>query len=184
MSSYATLAQLKAHVGQSVDPPGLYDQLTDLVNATTANDTVGAARLDAAESFINGKLGSRYTTPINVAAGRLAGGDAPRLHPGYSRVESLHAASIEAADADVITEIPCRWPRGSTRRRPGRQRLPERGGIPAVSSGPSVTAVGDERFYAREYERLVMDGSRIAIDASRVAPRSMAERGGAGIARW
>ncbi len=66
--SYATLAQFKTHVGQRTSPPGLYEQMTDRVSATTASDTVGQMLLDDAEAEVNGYLAKRFAVPVDVSA--------------------------------------------------------------------------------------------------------------------
>ena len=75
MSTYATLAELKAVLGNqaSSTDPGSYDQLSDLVTAVTANDTVGQNVIDIAESIVDSYLGRRYAVPVTVSVYASAG---------------------------------------------------------------------------------------------------------------
>ena len=66
--AYATLTDLKLRLGSNTTPPGLYEQLTDRVDLTTANDAVGQEILDAAHGEINGYLARRYVVPVDVTA--------------------------------------------------------------------------------------------------------------------
>ena len=65
--AYATLDDLKQRLASNTDPPGLYEQLTDRVSFTTANDAVGQEILDAAHGEVNGWLAKRYAVPIDVS---------------------------------------------------------------------------------------------------------------------
>lgn len=65
--AYATLAEFKRRLGSSSSPLGLYEQLTDRIAATTANDTVGQDLLDEAQALINMWLAKRYATPVSTA---------------------------------------------------------------------------------------------------------------------
>ncbi len=67
--AYATLSDLQTRLGSNVDAadPGLYDQLTDRVDAEAASATVGTAALNWASARMNAKLGARYLVPISTA---------------------------------------------------------------------------------------------------------------------
>lgn len=72
---YATLSDLQARLGSQVSSsnPGIYQQLTDRLAATTENSTVGQELLDAAQGYVDSKLGVRYAVPINTSlAGAVA----------------------------------------------------------------------------------------------------------------
>lgn len=151
MSSYATLAQLKTHVGASVDPPGVYDQFTDLVNSVTADDAVGQQRVDDAEGFINGKLGARYRTPIDVSVDAalaqtmrsctlaIAAWNLYMQHPAKPRVRRVTELEYQ------------RWSTWLDQVAAGGAALPGGTEIPGpVSSGATATAVGEERVFTSE----------------------------------
>lgn len=60
---YATLAEFKLRCGSE-----LYNQLTDLSGGTTPSDTVGQARLEDSEGYVNARIAARYVTPVDVSA--------------------------------------------------------------------------------------------------------------------
>jgi phage gp36-like protein len=64
--AYAVLADLKQRLGSQTTPPGLYEQLTDRLSATTADDAVGQALLDDAQATVDQKLAGRYAVPIDT----------------------------------------------------------------------------------------------------------------------
>lgn len=72
--AYATLAQFRLHVGTrtSATNPGLYEQMTDRLSATTASDTLGQMLLDDAEAEVNGYLARRYAVPVEVSGDAVA----------------------------------------------------------------------------------------------------------------
>lgn len=63
---YATLTDFKSKLGSNVTPPGRYEQLTDLVNFTTADDLVGTALLARADATVNQKLARRFQVPVDA----------------------------------------------------------------------------------------------------------------------
>lgn len=64
--AYATLTEFKARLGSNVSPPGMYEMLTDRVDATTGDDAVGQAMVDEANAWVNQKLARRYRVPIDT----------------------------------------------------------------------------------------------------------------------
>jgi len=145
--SYATIANLKDRIGDT-----LYAQLTDLEALTTADDTVGQARLDDAHGYINAKLGQRYQTPIDVSVDTdlantmkamtcaVAAVDAYRMHPTRSKslreaVEALAARWIELLD-DIAN---------------GKAALPGASKLPSpTTSGPDAAVVGERRVFTKD----------------------------------
>jgi len=61
--AYITTTQLKQRLGDT-----LYARLTDRINGTTANDTLGQQIVDEAEALANSYLARRYATPVSLAA--------------------------------------------------------------------------------------------------------------------
>lgn len=68
--AYATLAQLKEHVGNATTT-GLYTKLTAREDGVTADDDVGQRALDAAEGEINGYLAVKYAVPISSTTAQV-----------------------------------------------------------------------------------------------------------------
>lgn len=152
MSTYATLAELKTRLGTSVsDPVGIYDQITDRVAMVVANDTVGQELVEAGTSEINSRLARRYLTPIDVSIDAALASTLKEfnlvisefkgyaLHPAKpripDRVSAAYRAIIEQLDAIAA----------------GDSALPGAAPIPsATSSGPRVTAVGNDRQFTQE----------------------------------
>lgn len=151
MSSYASLAQLKAHVGSAADPPGLYEQLTDLVASRSGDDAVGQQRLDDAEAFINGRLGGRYRTPVDASADEalasslracalaIAAWNLYANHPDKPRVRDSVRAEYD------------RWVGWLDRVASGASALPGAAELPGpVSAGPPAVAIGHKRVFTEE----------------------------------
>ncbi len=142
--AYATIADLKARIGVE-----LYAQLTDLEALTTADDTVGKARLDDAHGFVNAKLGQRYKTPIDTTLDddlavtmkamtcAVAAYDAYALHP--TRSKSLREAVVAVTQRwlDLLELIAA-----------GRAALPGSAKLPApTSSGADAAVVGEPKVF-------------------------------------
>lgn len=60
--AYTTTTQLGQRLGTT-----LYARLTDRINGTTADDTVGQAVLNDAEALADSYLSRRYATPIDLS---------------------------------------------------------------------------------------------------------------------
>lgn len=124
---YATLAEFKVRTGSRTSPPGLYEQMTDRVAATTANDTIGQALLDDAESVVNQKLALRYAFPVDTGDSILAAflkrctiiiatfhgwGEHPKLSANRENVKTLYdevmkvLSAIATGDQDVPATTP------------------------------------------------------------------------------
>lgn len=102
MSNYASLTDLQTYLGSqtSSTDPGVYQQATDRVAATTANSTVGQEALDYAEALINGYLAKKYPIPIDVTETSLA---------ALMRGLTLQLAAFRLiASLPFISEIPDR----------------------------------------------------------------------------
>jgi len=78
--AYASTQNLKDWIGSNVSStnPGLYQQLTDRVSATTESGTVGTMALDRAEGVIDAKLsspranyGKGYKVPVDVSSSSI-----------------------------------------------------------------------------------------------------------------
>ena len=61
--AYVTTTQLSARLGSTV-----YARLTDRVNGTTANDTVGQQLVDEAQAEFESYVATRYATPLDLTA--------------------------------------------------------------------------------------------------------------------
>ena len=153
---------------QSVDPPGLYDQPHRSGERgrrpTTRWALHGWMRPRASSTA---KLGSRYidadqrggwtprwrgrsaTAPLATAAWNLY-----TQHPSKPRMRDVTKQEYLAAG-----------PRGSTRSRPGRQRCrARRRSRRQYRRGRAPRRSAMKEFLRERVRRLVMDGSRIAID--------------------
>jgi phage gp36-like protein len=114
--AYVTLQQLKDRVGTS-----LYSRLTDRVNGTIANDTVGQQVVNEAEAEANSRLAVRYATPVDLAANpeladvlaarvldlaeSIAWSGSPFMGDVPDRVRSLRSAAFEWFDAVAAGRI-------------------------------------------------------------------------------
>lgn len=149
MSQYATVEELTAKLGS-----GVYAQLTDRVNSTTADDDVGQQLLDAAETRLHMALGGRYRTPFDpsldaalAAALRtltldLAAYQAYVEHPDKPEprrgVVDAHRETLKYLD-DIAA---------------GKKALPGLAVIAgAVSTGHKPTAIGEAKVFSMEKMR-------------------------------
>lgn len=156
--AYATLAELKARLGSNASPPGLYEQLTDRVSGTTANDAVGQALLDEAAALVDAYLARRYAVPIDASGDALlaawlrgaaldlavysAWAQSPLRPETLRRVVDERAARIAMLEAIAA----------------GRADLPAANGAPASASGGSMSATvdgGDVRLDRAEMDQLL-----------------------------
>ncbi|MBE7507797.1 MAG: DUF1320 family protein [Planctomycetia bacterium] len=109
MSVFALLDDLKERLGIQSSPPGLYNQLTDRLTSTYADDVVGQGLVDEAEGEVRDWLGRRYSLPsvtpsdailarslktltIDIAAYR-----AFVTHPAKPEVRKSHAENYRRA---------------------------------------------------------------------------------------
>ncbi|MFO0971828.1 MAG: phage protein Gp36 family protein [Phycisphaerae bacterium] len=151
--AYATLSELKVRLGSASSPPGLYEQITDRLNATTANDTVGQALLDSASAIIDQRLARRYAVPIDtsdaVAAAWLRHATLVIAcwtgwveHPTRAKNKDTVADEYRAIDA-ALTAIA-----------DGAAALPSAGVLaPATGGGTVAKSVGWERDFTEENAR-------------------------------
>lgn len=149
---YATLTDFKSKLGSNVTPPGRYEQLTDLVNQTTADDLVGMALLNRADATVNQKLARRYQVPID------AGEDVMLANWLKDIVLAIAAWSAWADHPRLKKEMP-----GPIQTRydevmktlqsiaAGEEVPPSAGVLPVSQSmGPVAEAVGSERVFTDE----------------------------------
>jgi phage gp36-like protein len=149
--SYATLTEGKQRLGTQTTPPGLYEQLTDRLAATTANDLVGAEILAAAEAEVNGAIARRYKVPVDVSADAplaaqlkaitltLFEGIAWQTHPMRRKTPDTVRDAMNAARA---------WLKAVA---DGSMTLPGATAIAAATAdGASATAVGHTRVFTED----------------------------------
>jgi len=154
MSRYATIADLKEEMGSRTSPAATYQMLTDRVGATTANDTVGQALLDAAESDINQKLAGRYAVPVD------ASGDATAA--AWLRSATLTIATYlgwlkhptRSGNRETVKTLFDGVMRTLEAIAAGTQQLPSEGPLagPAEqpTTGTTAEAVGSERVFTED----------------------------------
>lgn len=149
MSSYATLEQLKAHVGTADSPPGVYEQLVDLNSTGDApDDTLGQQRLDDAEGLLNGKIGARYLTPVDVSADAALANTLRACALAFAAYNLFTQHPAKPRMRDTVKQEYERWAKWLDDVAAGRSALPGATVIPAaVSNGPSATAVGSDRVF-------------------------------------
>lgn len=149
--SYAALADLKQRLGTQASPPGLYEQLTDRINAAVADDAVGAEILAAAHGEIDGWLAKRYAVPIDVTtdvtlAGRLKGITLDVAE--YSAWKTSSARTAIPARVRDNYAAAVKW---LTAVAEGDAALPGATEVPgATATGAGGTAVGHARVFTED----------------------------------
>lgn len=126
MSTYATTADFAAWLGSqtSSTSPGVYQQLTDRLNAESASGTVAQELLDQAEALMNSYFAARgYAIPVVTTEAILAAflrslvmkiasyhawSTHPRLKDVPDRLESLYDEAVTWLEdfADGVTVLP------------------------------------------------------------------------------
>lgn len=149
--SYATLVEFKARVGTRTSPPGLYEQMTDRVAATTASDSIGQVLLDDAAAIVNQKLARRYAVPVDVSADATLAAflrrcvlviatfngwtEHPKLSSNRETVKTLYDETMKMLDAIAsgAQEIPAVSPPTGT-----------------TAAGSPGTAIGNTRIFTED----------------------------------
>lgn len=151
MSVFATLNEFKAHLGFSVSPLGLYNQLTDRLASQTADDAVGQELVDAAEGEVRDWLGRRYalptTTPSDAVLARslktfvldIAAYRGFEGHPNKPKIPQKYERSYQRT-IDRLTAIA-----------DGKAALPGAESIPGpTTSGPTSVVFGHQSILTEE----------------------------------
>lgn len=139
--AYATLDDLKTRVG------AIYAQLTDLSGGTTAEDTVGQARLVDAHGKVNVLLAARFKTPVDVSADATLAETLLSIVVSFAAWECYVKHPVKSGKMRAAVEADYREAKDMLLRiADGRASLP--GLVPlesSVSSGSAAIVVGSPR---------------------------------------
>ncbi len=149
--SYATLVEFKARVGTRTSPPGLYEQMTDRVSATTASDTIGQMLIEDAEAEVNGYLARRYAVPMDVSSDATLAAWLKRCtcilatYNGWAEHPKMSAnrENVKALHDEVIAQL--------TAIANGKMDPPAQGTPTSASGGSSSgEAIGNTRVFTED----------------------------------
>lgn len=149
--AYATLDDLKLRLGSNTSPPGLYEQLTDRVNSTTANDAVGQDVLDAAHGEVNGWIAKRYAVPVDVSSDTTLAQRLKGVTLDIAEHNAWSSNPIRKTIPDRVTDNYAAATKWLTAVGAGKADLPGVTEIPATTvNGPKAIAIGHEQRFTEE----------------------------------
>lgn len=149
--SYATLDDLKQWLGSRVNPPGLYDQLTDRVDATTADDAVGQEILDAAHGEVNGWIARRYAVPVDASTDATSAQQLKGVTLNIAEYKAWASNPVRKTIPERVADNYATAVKWLTAVTSGKAALPGAAEIPAATiNGPKATAIGHEQRFTED----------------------------------
>ncbi len=144
--SYATLDDFKTRFSP------IYAQLTDLSGGTTADDTVGQARLDDAHGSVNVYLAARFRTPVDVSVDASLAQALLSIVVPFAAWECYLKHPLKSGKMRVGVEADYKEAKEKLLRiADGRAALPGLVPLPAPeSTGPAAEVFGDDGVFTSE----------------------------------